>query len=101
MSINKLSKMSVADVLNLLDGEQPAVPTTTRRGRPTTGTARDGASRQRDLRASYERAVNEQASDTWTDSMCRYVINSQKWRGTAVDEVAWTQLGKLRGFIKQ
>lgn len=106
MDIEKLSAIDVLVLLDdegqgQLDGVPPPPPPPKKRGRPPSGaTAKGSAARQRDLRNSYTTAIYETPSDAWTDATCQFVLAGSKWRGTPIDEQAWIQLGKLRGFIK-
>ncbi len=106
----KVIEPSFIDVLDMLDDEPIVVPPIQvetksianppkKRGRPTLGEkAKSPSMRQRDLRNSYEIMVSEKPSNEWTDAQCRFVLNSKKWRGTKIYELAWRQLGILHKF---
>lgn len=59
---------------------------------------RTGAENQRRLRERQATAIQEKLPEEWTDAECLHVLTSKTWRNGAIDQQAWEQLGRLRGF---
>lgn len=62
--------------------------------------AKSTATRKREQRERQITAIYEREPTEWTDAQCLAALNSNAWqKGGDIQALAWTQLGKLRGFI--
>lgn len=66
--------------------------------RPRLG-AMSAAERKREQRTRQAEAIHARESHEWTEAECLAVLTGTQWRGGAIDRAAWSQLGRLRGFV--
>ena len=66
--------------------------------RPRLG-AMTAAERKREQRIRQAEAIQERDSYQWTEAECLAVLAGTQWRGGGIDQAAWYQLGRLRGFV--
>ena len=73
-----------------------------KRGRPAkNGVAKSTAERKREQRARNMATILKTDSAGWTEWQCIQVLSGSHFqKDSPMQQAAWIQLGKIRGFLK-